>query len=128
MEFIFSSLPQLGVSGPDTLRLIAKGALDSATIHGGYVAGEIPSIEIQNLWGIYLSRDQEFEVSQAIIKDIENLVLAKTGGVILNHNWYAGNDHFLFCTEKSTIWTGSSAGRPASTAQRWPTGLTEWAP
>ena len=100
VEFIASSFPELGLAGPDTLSLVTEGTLDSATIYGGYVAGELPPVEIQNLWGIYSSREQEFEVTQAIIKDIEDLVLNETGGVIMNHNWYAGNDQFFFCKEK----------------------------
>ena len=100
VEFITSSFPELGLAGPDTLSLVTDGTLDSATIYGGYVGGEMPPIEIQNLWGIYNSREQEFEATQAVIKDIEELVLAETGGVIMNHNWYAGNDQFFFCREK----------------------------
>ena len=100
VEFITSSFPELGLAGPDTLSLVTDGTLDSATIYGGYVGGEMPPIEIQNLWGIYDSREQEFEATQAVIKDIEELVLAETGGVIMNHNWYAGNDQFFFCRER----------------------------
>ena len=100
LEFITSSFPELGLAGPDTLSLVTAGTLDSATIYGGYVGGEMPPIEIQNLWGIYSSREQEFEATEAIIQDIEELVLAETGGVIMNHNWYAGNDQFFFCREK----------------------------
>jgi TRAP-type C4-dicarboxylate transport system substrate-binding protein len=95
-----TSFPELGLAGPDTLSLVTDGTLDSATIYGGYVGGEMPPIEIQNLWGIYNSREQEFEATQAVIKDIEELVLSETGGVIMNHNWYAGNDQFFFCREK----------------------------
>ena len=100
VEFITSSFPELGLAGPDTLSLVTDGTLDSATIYGGYVGGEMPPIEIQNLWGIYDSREQEFEATQAVIKDIEDLVLAETGGVIMNHNWYSGNDQFFFCRER----------------------------
>ena len=100
LEFITSSFPELGLAGLDTLSLITDGTLDSATIYGGYVGGEVPPIEIQNLWGIYSSREQEFEATQAIIRDIEELVLAETGGVIMNHSWYAGNDQFFFCRER----------------------------
>ena len=53
VEFITSSFPELGLAGPDTLTLVTDGTLDSATIYGGYVGGEMPPIEIQNLWGIY---------------------------------------------------------------------------
>ena len=100
VEFITSSFPELGLAGPDTLSLVTDGTLDSATIYGGYVGGEMPPIEIQNLWGIYSSREQEFEATEAVIKDIEELVLSETGGVIMNHNWYAGNDQFFFCRDK----------------------------
>ena len=100
VEFIASSFRELGLAGPDTLGLVRDGTLDSATIYGGYVGGEIPAIEIQNLWGIYASPEQEFSAAQAIIKDVEQLALAETGGVIMNHSWYAGNNQFLFCREK----------------------------
>ena len=94
-----SSFPELGLAGPDTLNLLIHETLDSATVHAGYIGGEIPAIEIQNLWGIYSSSEQGFTATQAIMRDIEELVLAETGGVIMNHSWYAGNDHFLFCRE-----------------------------
>ncbi len=100
LELITSSFPELGLAGPDTLSLVADGTLDSATVYGGYVAGQIPEIEIQNLWGLYSSREQEFEATQAIMKDIEELVLAETGGVVMNHSWYADSGQFLFCRER----------------------------
>ena len=114
VEFITSSFPELGLAGPDTLSLVTDGTLDSATIYGGYVGGEMPPIEIQNLWGIYSSREQEFEATQAIIKDIEAMVLAETGGVIMNHNWYAGNDQFFFCREKVDTLDGFSGKKTRS--------------
>ena len=100
VEFIVSSFPELGLAGPDTLSLVSNRTLDSANIYGGYVGGELPPIEIQNLWGIYASREQEFEATEAIIKDIEGLVLEETGGVIMNHNVFSGNDQFFFCRER----------------------------
>ena len=100
VEFITSSFRELGLAGPDTLSLVTDGTLDSVTVYGGYVGEDIPAIEIQNLWGIYASREQEFEAAQAIIGDIEELVLAETGGAVMNHSWYAGNDQYLFCVER----------------------------
>ncbi len=100
LELITSSFPELGLAGPDTLSLVADGTLDSATVYGGYIAGQIPEVDIQNLWGIYSSREQEFDASLAILKDIEDLVLAETGGVVMNHSWYADSGQFLFCRER----------------------------
>ena len=96
-----SGFPEWGIAGPDTLARLRDGTLlDAATIYGGYVAGQLPQLEIQNLWGIYSSREQEFEANQAIIKNIDELVLDETGGVIMNHSWHAGNDQFMFCRER----------------------------
>ena len=100
LELAVSSFRELGIAAPDTLQLVSNGTLDSATIYGVYVAGSIPAIEIQNLWGIYSSREQEFAANQSILKDIEELVVSHTGGVIMNHSWLAGNDQFFFCKDR----------------------------
>ena len=98
--FDVTSLVDRGISGPDSGKAIADGAVDSLTVYGLYLAGEIPEIDIQNLWGLYSSREQEFEATQAMLEDIEDLVLSETGGILLNHSWFAGNDQFLFCRER----------------------------
>ena len=100
LKFVVSSFPELGLAGPDTLNLVASGVLASATIYGGYVGGELPAVEVQNLWGLYNSMEQEFQANALIIEDIEALVLAETGGVVLNHHLFSGNDQYFFCKEK----------------------------
>ena len=100
LKFITSSFPELRLAEPDTLSLITNGILDSATVYGGYLEGQLPPLGIQNLWGIYSSQEQRFKATQPIINDIEELVLAETSGVIMNHSWYAGSDQFFFCREK----------------------------
>tara|TARA_B100001971_G_scaffold8716_1_gene7132 strand:+ start:401 stop:1744 length:1344 start_codon:yes stop_codon:yes gene_type:complete len=100
LEFVVSSFPELGLAGPDTLNLVASGVLASATIYGGYVGGELPAVEVQNLWGLYDSMKQEFQANEAIIEDIEALVLTETGGVVMNHHLFSGNDQYFFCKEK----------------------------
>ena len=95
--FEVTSFPYLWQAKTDLLGLLRNGTLDSATVHSGYIGGEIPAIEIQNLPGIYSSSEQEFEATQSIINDIEELVQAETGGVIMNHDWYPGDDQYLYC-------------------------------
>ena len=119
VEFSTSSYPELGLRVTDTLSLVADGTLESATM---YVTGEIPAIEIQNLWGIYSSREQEFQATQAFIKDIDELVLSETGGVIMNHNWFGGNDQYLFCRERIDTLDGFEGKRIRSVG----TSLSDW--
>ncbi len=47
------SFPELGIAGPDTVRLIEDGTLPVAQIYGGYVGGDFPLMDISNLWGLY---------------------------------------------------------------------------
>ena len=94
-----SSYPELGLAGPDTLTLVSDGTLEMANIYGGYVGGEMPPIEIQNLWGIYPDRETEFRATIAITPDLETLVRDATGGFVLNHNWFSGNDLYFFSKE-----------------------------
>ena len=91
-----SSYPELGLAGPDTLTLVSDGTLAMANIYGGYVGGAMPPIEIQNLWGIYPDRETEFRATIAITPDLEALVRDATGGFVLNHNWFSGNDLYFF--------------------------------
>ena len=126
VRFTFTSFVELGVSSNDMLSSVADGTLDSATVYGGYASQEIPAIEIKNLWGLFISPEQEFAAAQAIIGDIEDMVLAETGGVILNHNWYAGNDHFLFCRERIDSpygFRGKSVRSLSATLSDWISGM-----
>ena len=102
VRFQVTSFSELGLAGPDTLQFLRDGILSSATVHSGYVGGEIPAIEILNLPSIYSSSEQEFEAAQAIIGDIDDMIQADTGGVIMNHNWDAGGGWFLYCKRPIT--------------------------
>jgi len=84
------------LAGPDTLDLVEDGTLSMSEVYGGYVGGAMPPIEIQNLWGIYPDRETEFAATALITPDLEKLMVDATGAVVINHNWYAGNDQFFF--------------------------------
>jgi TRAP-type C4-dicarboxylate transport system substrate-binding protein len=91
-----SSFPELGLAGPDTLSLVSDGTIAMANIYTGYVAGELPEIEVQSLWGIYPDLQTMFSSLTSMHPELEKMVLDETGGVVLNHNWFAGNDQFFF--------------------------------
>ena len=122
LEFEISSFPELGLAGPDTLDLISRGTVESATIYSGYVAGELPQLDILNFQGLYSSREQEFEAMQAITEDIEELV--SWYGVKMNHNWHG--DQFLFCkTPVRSVedFRGLNIGSHSATLSDWLNGM-----
>jgi TRAP-type C4-dicarboxylate transport system substrate-binding protein len=53
VHFELTSLPELGFGGAETIRVIKTGVVDVAEIYGGYVAGELPMVEILELPGIF---------------------------------------------------------------------------
>ena len=85
------------MAGPDTLQLVSDGTLSMAGINPGYVAGELPAIEVQSLWGIYPDWETIYLSLTDMHPQLEAMVAEATGGgIIVNHNWYSGDDQFLF--------------------------------
>jgi len=100
LELVVSSFPELGLAGPDTLSLVGDGTLAMAHIYTGYVAGELPAIEVQTLWGVYPNHEITYKSQTSMHPELEAMVLSETGGVVVNHNWFSGVDQFFFCNEK----------------------------
>ena len=94
-----TSFPELGVAGPDTLELVRDGTLDMVNVLGPYVAGDLPQLEIQYLFGLYTERSQQYEATVTMLPDIEQLLIDDTGGYPINVNWHNGDDIFLFTKE-----------------------------
>ena len=92
-----SSFPELGVAGPDTLQLVSQGFLTMSNVYSGYVAGELPAIEVQSLWGIYPDWETMYLSLTGMQPQLERMVARETGGgITVNHNWYFGNAQFFF--------------------------------
>ena len=53
VQFELTSLPELGLGGAETLRVLRTGVVDVTETYGGYVAGELPLVEILELPGIF---------------------------------------------------------------------------
>jgi TRAP-type transport system periplasmic protein len=53
VKFEFTSLPELGLGGAETIRVLKTGVVDVAEVYGGYVAGEVPMLEILEIPGIF---------------------------------------------------------------------------
>ena len=69
LDIQISSFPELGLAGPDTLRLLQDGTLDFGEIYGGYVGGDFPAIEMAELLGLYESSAMQEEVFNAVRED-----------------------------------------------------------
>ena len=88
--FEVSSFPELGIAGPDSLRLIEDGTLDSAQIYSGYVGGDFPIMDMSNLWGLYPSQAAQLAVIDAIQPKMAE-VTADNGGIQVAYMMTAHN-------------------------------------
>ena len=97
VNFVMSSFPELGLAGPDIPDLLAAGTLDAGSVVGPYVAGHVPALEIQYLFGAFTSREEQFLTTAAIAPEIEQLLADETaGGKLIVKEWASGNDIFFF--------------------------------
>ena len=91
------SLVELAVAGPDTLTQVSDGTLDMVNIFTGYVAGEVPSLEVQSLWGSAPDWETSYLTLTALADDVDRLIEDETGGSqVFNRNWFAGSDQWFF--------------------------------
>ena len=98
-----TSFPELGISGADNMTLVRDGTLDIAEIYTGYVAGEVPALEIQSLWGMFKDHKAQYDATTILTPDLERMIAEESGGSpIITHNWYVGIDQFFFCGEALT--------------------------
>ncbi len=97
VEIVMSSFPELGLAGPDIPNLIRTGTLDLGSVVGPYVAGEIPALEIQYLFGAFTEREQQYLTTAAIAPEVQELLEDSTGGgKLIFKEWASGNDIFFF--------------------------------
>ncbi len=97
LQILPTSFPELGIAGPDSLTQVRDGTLDMASILGVYVAGELPQLEIQSLFGIYTEREQQFSATVNIDPHLQKLLVDNSGGGhVISINWHNGDDIFLF--------------------------------
>ena len=91
------SLAELSIDGTDTLNLVANGTLNMVNIFTGYVAGQLPALEVQSLWGSAPDWETSYTTLTLMADDIDRIVLEATwGSPVLNRNWFAGTDQWFY--------------------------------
>ncbi|MDA1129728.1 MAG: TRAP transporter substrate-binding protein DctP [Chloroflexi bacterium] len=95
LKLVPSSFPELGIGGSDNLGLISDGTLDWVSMNI-YVAGELPDVEIIEMFGIYPDVETMFITNSELTTDMEKLYLDYVGGKVINFNWVSGGDFFFY--------------------------------
>ena len=94
------SFAELQIDGRATLGQVADGTLDMVNIFTGYVAGELPALEIQSLWGSAPDWETSYSTLTVLAEDIDRIMLEATDGShVLNRNWFAGSDQWFYSSE-----------------------------
>lgn len=82
VQFEMTSLPELGFGGAETIRILRTGVIDVAEVYGGYVAGELPMVEILEMPGIFPDPES---AKKAVLawKPIEARILEQRANAVL---------------------------------------------
>jgi TRAP-type C4-dicarboxylate transport system substrate-binding protein len=103
INLVITSFPELGLSGPDSLSLVRDGTIAFTEITSGYVAGDLPQLELTFLYGLYPNHEIESKVNAAVQGYLENLIQESTGGgQVISRMWLGGGDNFFFCRDRIT--------------------------
>ena len=101
LNLVVTSFPELGLSGPDSLALVRDGTIAFTEITSGYVAGDLPQLEITFLYGLYPDHEIEYKANAAVQGYLEELIQKDTGGgQVISRMWVSGGDNFFFCRDK----------------------------
>ena len=94
VDFQVSSFPELGLAGPDSLRLIKDQTMELAEIYSGYIGGDLPIIDVANLWGLFPDSETNFAVIDATRDDIHRIIEEQSNGIVVMENYYESNYYF----------------------------------
>ena len=100
VDIEIASFPELGLAGPELLRLVEDGTLELGEIYSGYVGGDFPIIEVGNLWGLAPSNEAQLMVTEAINNDMVRIIRERTGGEPILRNFYS--NQYIFSKEPLT--------------------------
>jgi len=101
LTLTITSFPELGLAGPDSLALVRDGTIAFTEITSGYVAGDLPQLEITFLYGLYPNHEIEYKANAAVQGYLEKLIQENTGGgQVISRIWVSGGDNFFFCRDK----------------------------
>ena len=101
LNLVITSFPELGLAGPDSLALVRDGTIAFTEITSGYVAGDLPQLEITFLYGLYPNHEIEYKANAAVQGYLEKLIQEDTGGgQVISRMWVSGGDNFFFCRDK----------------------------
>ena len=100
VQLSVTSLPELGLAGPETLDQVADGTLDMASIFTGYVSKDYPTLELLSLYGLASDWEASYLIVTELGPDIDRMMHdISGGGYVLNRNWSAGYDGWFFSRE-----------------------------
>ena len=97
VKLTVNSFPELGLAGPETIEQVGNGTLDMANIYTGYVAGAVPALEIQSLWGVSQDWETSYSILTELAPDVDQIILDASGGSpVVNRNWFGGSDQWFY--------------------------------
>jgi TRAP-type transport system periplasmic protein len=94
VQFEFTSLPELGLGGAETIRVTKTGVVDIAEFYLGYGAGELPMVEMLEIPDLFPDQEAMKKAFQVWRPHLAKLIDEKVNGVLLATAFQT--DQFLF--------------------------------
>ena len=94
LEIQVTSFPELGIADPDVLKLIADGKPQLAEVYGGLVTGDLPVLDLVELWVLFPDADALLKVLKVVREELHRRIEESSNGVVILENYYPGFHFF----------------------------------
>ena len=117
IEIQISSFPELGLAGPDTLRLVEDGTLGMVEIYSGYIGGDLPIVDVANLWGVIPDFATNWKTIEAVQGPIHDIIEERSNGIVLAESYYGNNYYYTSKRISSPADLEDDRSRPRTNTQ-----------
>ena len=68
--------------------------MELAEIYSEYIGGDLPIIDVANLWGLYPGSATNFAVIDATREDVHRIIEEQPSGIVIMENYYESDYYF----------------------------------
>ena len=94
VEIQVVSYAELGVSASDALQLVLEGKLQVAEVYGGWLSGDLPILDLAELWGLFPTPDAHLKVLDVAREILRTRIRERSNSVVIMENYYPGFHFF----------------------------------
>ena len=122
VEIQVTDFSELGVGSANALQLVSDGKPQLAEVYGGYFSGELPILDLAELWGLFPTLEAYLKVLDLAREELRRSIEENSNSVVIMENYYPG---FQFVSNQPLRRPGDFKGLKIRSFPQTTSGLIE---